>query len=125
MLRFRPDQAAGLLSVYAETSPPQGSRQSMLRRCPKSDKADENFPPKGKAVYAAEVPTETGKNLAKTAEKRKDRYENQPMYKKDIQPVKVVKEEKEELTESKEKTNVLEEEIQRLKDLSNYNEKTQ
>jgi len=79
----------------------------------------------GNADGGNTIPTETGKNLAKTAEKRKDRYENQPMYKKDIQPVKVVKEEKEELTESKEKTNVLEEEIQRLKDLSNYNEKTQ
>jgi len=76
----------------------------------------------GNADGGNTIPTETGKNLAKTAEKRKDRNENQPMYKKDIQPVKVVKEE---LTESKEKTNVLEEEIQRLKDLSNYNEKTQ
>ena len=79
----------------------------------------------GNADGGNTIPTETGKNLAKTAEKRKERYENQPMYKKDIQPVKVVKEEKEELTESKEKTSVLEEEIKRLKDLSNYNEKTQ
>lgn len=76
----------------------------------------------GNADGGNTIPTETGKNLAKTAEKRKERYENQPMYKKDIQPVKVVKEE---LTESKEKTSVLEEEIKRLKDLSNYNEKTQ
>jgi len=79
----------------------------------------------GNADGGNTIPTETGKNLAKTAEKRKERYENQPMYKKDIQPVKVVKEEKEELNESKEKTSVLEEEIKRLKDLSNYNEKTQ
>lgn len=43
------------------------------------------------------------------------------MYKKDIQPVKSVNEEK----ESKEESNVLQEEIKRLKDLSNYNEKTQ
>jgi len=76
----------------------------------------------GNADGGNTIPTETGKNLAKTAEKRKERYENQPMYKKDIQPVKVVKEE---LNESEENTNVLEEEIQRLKDLSNYNEKTQ
>jgi hypothetical protein len=75
----------------------------------------------GNADGGNTIPTETGKNLSKTAEKRKERNENQPMYKKDIQPVKSVNEEK----ESKEESNVLQEEIKRLKDLSNYNEKTQ
>lgn len=72
----------------------------------------------GNADGGNTIPTETGKNLSKTAEKRKERNENQPMYKKDIQPVKSVNEEKE-------KSNVLQEEIKRLKDLSKYNEKTQ
>tara|TARA_B110000444_G_scaffold258736_1_gene300454 strand:+ start:6466 stop:7674 length:1209 start_codon:yes stop_codon:yes gene_type:complete len=75
----------------------------------------------GNADGGNTIQTETGKNLSKTAEKRKKRNENMPMYKKDVQPVKSVNEEK----ESKEKSNVLLEEIKRLKDLSNYNEKTQ
>ena len=48
------------------------------------------------------------------------------MYKKDIQPVKVVSEEKEEITETvEEKNGVLEEEIKRMRNISSYNEKTQ
>ena len=80
----------------------------------------------GNADGGNTIPTDTGKKLAATAEKRKDRYENQPMYKKDIQPVAVVSEEKEEITETtKEENNVLEEEIKRMKSISSYNEKTQ
>ncbi len=80
----------------------------------------------GNADGGNTIPTDTGKKLAATAEKRKDRYENQPMYKKDIQPVKVVSEEKEEITETVEEKNVvLEEEIKRMKNISSYNEKTQ
>lgn len=48
------------------------------------------------------------------------------MYVKDVQPVKIVKESKEDLTETvEEKKSVLEEEIQKMKKLSSYNEKTQ
>ena len=80
----------------------------------------------GNADGGNTIPTDTGKKLAATAEKRKDRYENQPMYKKDIQPVKVVSEEKEEITETVEEKNVvLEEEIKRMKNISSYNENTQ
>lgn len=80
----------------------------------------------GNADGGNTIPSDTGKKLAATAEKRKDRYENQPMYKKDIQPVKVVSEEKEEITETvEEKNSVLEEEIQKMKKIASYNEKTQ
>jgi hypothetical protein len=80
----------------------------------------------GNADGGNTIPSDTGKKLAATAEKRKDRYENQPMYKKDIQPVKVVSEEKEEITETVEEKNiVLEEEIQKMKKIASYNEKTQ
>jgi hypothetical protein len=48
------------------------------------------------------------------------------MYVKDVQPVSVVNEEKEEITETKDETNtVLEEEIKRMKNISSYNQKTQ
>jgi hypothetical protein len=57
--------------------------------------------------------------LAATAEKRKKHKEEAPMYVKDLQPVKVVKE------STEEKKNVLEEEIQKMKKLTSYNEKTQ
>jgi len=80
----------------------------------------------GNADGGNTIPTDTGKNIAKTAEKRKKRDEEKPMYVKDVQPVKIVKESKEDLTETvEEKKSVLEEEIQKMKKLSSYNEKTQ
>jgi len=80
----------------------------------------------GNADGGNTIKTDTGENLHKTAEKRKKRYEDQPMYVKDVQPVSVVNEEKEEITETKDETNtVLEEEIKRMKNISSYNQKTQ
>ena len=80
----------------------------------------------GNADGGNTIPSDTGKNIAATAEKRKKRDEEKPMYVKDVQPVKVVNESKEELTETvEEKNNVLEEEIQRMKKITSYNEKTQ
>ena len=80
----------------------------------------------GNADGGNTIPTETGKKIADAAEKRKKHKEEAPMYVKDVQPVKVVKEEKEEITESKEDTKtVLEEEIQKMKKMASYNEKTQ
>jgi len=76
----------------------------------------------GNADGGNTIPTQTGKNIAATAEKRKKHKENAPMYVKDVQPVKVVKEEKE--TKDSTKT-VLQEEINKMKKLSSYNEKTQ
>lgn len=73
----------------------------------------------GNADGGNTIKTNTGKNLAKTAEKRKKHKEEAPMYVKDVQPVKVVKETKE---DSK---SVLEEELNKMKKLSSYNEKTQ
>lgn len=71
----------------------------------------------GNADGGNTVKTDTGKNLQKTAEKRKKYKEEAPMYVKDVQPV---NEEKED--ESKK---VLSEEIEKMKKLSSYNEKTQ
>jgi len=89
-------------------------------------KALQGDPTMGNADGGNTIKTDTGENLHKTAEKRKKRYEDQPMYVKDVQPVSVVNEEKEELTETKDETNtVLEEEIKRMKNISSYNEKTQ
>jgi len=73
----------------------------------------------GNAQGGNTIPTDTGKNLSATAEKRKKHKENAPMYVKDVQPVKVVKE------TTEEKKSVLEEEIQKMKKLTSYNEKTQ
>ena len=76
----------------------------------------------GNADGGNTIPTQTGKNIAATAEKRKKHKENAPMYVKDVQPVKVVKEEKE--TKDSTKT-VLQEEINKMKKMASYNEKTQ
>ena len=63
------------------------------------------------------IKTDTGKNIAKNAERKKKQIEDQPMYNKDVQPVKVVKENK--------ASNVMLEEIDKMRRLSNYNQKTQ
>jgi len=73
----------------------------------------------GNADGGNTIETETGKNLHKTAEKRKEVKEKAPMYVKDVQPVKELKE------ETSEVENVLQEEISKMKNMFSYNEKTQ
>jgi hypothetical protein len=70
-------------------------------------------------VQGNTIETETGKNLHKTAERRKEVKERAPMYVKDVQPVKELKEETSEVGD------VLEEEISKMKKMFSYNEKTQ
>jgi len=74
----------------------------------------------GNADGGNTIPTETGKNLHKTAKRRKDVKERSPMYVKDVQPVK--KKINEETSKVK---NVLEEEINKMKNLLSYDQKTQ
>lgn len=73
----------------------------------------------GNADGGNTIETETGKNLHKTAERRKEVKEKAPMYVKDVQPVKELKE------ETSEVENVLQEEISKMKNMFSYNEKTQ
>lgn len=73
----------------------------------------------GNADGGNTIETETGKNLHKTAERRKEVKEKAPMYVKDVQPVKELKE------ETSEVGNVLQEEISKMKKMFSYNEKTQ
>ena len=73
----------------------------------------------GNADGGNTIETETGKNLHKTAERRKEVKEKAPMYVKDVQPVKELKE------ETSEVKGVLEEEISKMKKMFSYNEKTQ
>jgi hypothetical protein len=60
------------------------------------------------------IETKTGENLAKAAETKKKAKKEMPMYKKEPQPVKIVKENK-----------LIAEEILKIKKTYNYNEKTQ
>lgn len=64
------------------------------------------------------IKTKTGENIGKIAKRKKKEIEDQPMYKKDIQPVKMVK-------ESVEKNVIIESEIDKMKKLFSYNKKTQ
>jgi hypothetical protein len=63
------------------------------------------------------VKSDLGKNMAKNAERKEKKREKAPMYNKDPQPVKIVKE--------NETPKVLLEEIQKMKNISFYNKKTQ
>jgi hypothetical protein len=63
------------------------------------------------------IKTDTGTKILKNAERKKKQVEDQPMYEKDVQPVKVVKENK--------ISQVILEEMVKMKKLSNYNQKTQ
>lgn len=76
----------------------------------------------GNADGGNTIPTQTGKNIAATAEKRKKHKENAPMYVKDVQPVNTVNEGKKTKDSTK---SVLQEEIKKMKKLSSYNKKTQ
>lgn len=63
------------------------------------------------------IKTDTGTKILKNAERKKKQVKDQPMYEKDVQPVKVVKE--------NEISQVILEEMVKMKKLSNYNQKTQ
>jgi len=69
--------------------------------------------------YANVVKSDLGKNLAKQAERKDKKEDNQPMYNKDAQPTKSVNESTFKMSE------VLEEEIKKMKDMVSYNKKTQ
>ena len=73
----------------------------------------------GNAEGGNTIKTDTGEEINKVAEKRKEVKEKAPMYVKDVQPVKELKE------ETSEVKNVLEEEISKMKKMFSYNEKTQ
>ena len=73
----------------------------------------------GNADGGNTIPTKTGKNLQAIAEKRKKYKKEAPMYVKDVQPIKELKEEVSKVN------NVLEEEINKMKNMFSYNEKTQ
>ena len=69
--------------------------------------------------YANVIKSDLGKNLAKQAERKEKKEDKQPMYNKDAQPIKSVNESTFKMSE------VLEEEIKKMKDIVNYNKKTQ
>ncbi len=69
--------------------------------------------------YANVIKSDLGKNLAKQAERKEKKEDKQPMYNKDAQPTKSVNE------STFKMSNVLEEEIKKMKDIVNYNKKTQ
>jgi hypothetical protein len=69
--------------------------------------------------YANVIKSDLGKKLAKQAERKDKKEDNQPMYNKDAQPTKSVNE------STFKMSNVLEEEIKKMKDMVNYNKKTQ
>jgi len=64
------------------------------------------------------IKTKTGENIGKVAKRKKKEIEDEPMYEKDVQPVKVVK-------ESIQKKVILENEIEKMKKLYSYNKKSQ
>jgi hypothetical protein len=106
------DRGEHMLDLDYDHEPSEGFKDRVK-------KALEGDSTMGNADGGNTIPTKTGENLAKAAEKRKEMKEKAPMYVKDVQPVKVVKESKEE------KNVLLEEEIKKMMKLSSYNEKTQ
>jgi len=64
------------------------------------------------------IKTKTGENIGKVAKRKKKEIEDQPMYEKDAQPVKVVK-------ESVQTNVILENEIDKMKKLYSYNKNSQ
>jgi hypothetical protein len=69
--------------------------------------------------YANVIKSDLGKNLAKQAERKDKKEDEKPMYNKDAQPTKSVNESKFKMSD------VLNEEIKKMKDMVNYNKKTQ
>lgn len=65
------------------------------------------------------IKSDLGKNMAKKVERKLKQREDRVMYNKDVQPVKIVKESKNSLS------SILEEEIQKMKNMANYDKKTQ
>lgn len=65
------------------------------------------------------VPSKLGEKIIKKVKRKDKEEENMPMYKKDVQPSREVKESKQ-VAE-----NVISEEIQRMKQMASYNKKTQ
>jgi hypothetical protein len=69
--------------------------------------------------YANVIKSDLGKKLAKQAERKDKKEDEKPMYNKDAQPTKSVNESKFKMSD------VLNEEIKKMKDMVNYNKKTQ
>jgi hypothetical protein len=69
--------------------------------------------------YANVIKSDLGKNLAKQAERKDKKEDEKPMYNKDAQPTKSVNESKFKMSD------VLNEEIKKMKDMVSYNKKTQ
>jgi hypothetical protein len=65
------------------------------------------------------IKSDLGKNIAKKVERKHKQREDEVMYNKDVQPVKVVKESKNNLS------SILEEEIKKMKNMASYDKKTQ
>jgi len=103
------DRGEGALDLDYDHEP----SESFKDRVKKALEGDSTM---GNADGGNTVPTDTGKKLADIAEKRKKHKEEAPMYVKDVQPVNE--------TVEKKKT-LLEEEIEKMKKISSYNEKTQ
>jgi len=69
--------------------------------------------------YANAVKTDTGKNLLKKVLRKDKKEDEEPMYKKDVQPVKSVNESKSKFSD------LLNEEISKMKNIASYDKKTQ
>ena len=110
------DRGESILDLDYDTDPGDKFKERVK-------KALEGDATMGNAEGGNTIPTKTGENLQKTAEKRKEYKENAPMYVKDLQPVKSSKVVNESTVVKK--PSVLEEEIQKMKKLTSYNEKTQ
>lgn len=65
------------------------------------------------------IKSDLGKNIQKKVERKHKQREDEVMYNKDVQPVKVVKESKNSLS------SILEEEIKKMKNIASYDKKTQ
>jgi hypothetical protein len=65
------------------------------------------------------IKSDLGKDIAKKVERKAELRKNRVMYNKDVQPVKIVKESKNNLS------SILEEEIKKMKNIAGYDKKTQ
>jgi hypothetical protein len=105
------NRGGGLQDLRYENEPSQKFKDRMK-------KSLEGHATMGNSQDAANVvKSDLGKNMAKNAERKEKKRKEAPMYKKDPQPVKIVKENK--------TPKVLLEEIQKMKNISSYNKKTQ
>lgn len=71
------------------------------------------------------IKSDLGKDVLAKSKKRREARSEQPMYKKDVQPVNEEKAEEKPIVEEKKIDSVVTEEIKKMKRLSGYNEKTQ